>query len=203
MKYDNCILKCPDSAAVYFMPELQNGFSLVSAEGVSVISFLTDYCGISGEYISEKIKTIIIDGGPVDDIFNTKIHHGGVCALSGAMPGILGAMMRMGSPYALMRESITVKPDGGESSGGEILVVLKLFNVILADLGSYFLQKGILLRKERAVSLFEKHGDDIFSSCTEVLFNGNSVHDKYSFMDSVQEDGFIMFRLEMQDESKS
>lgn len=185
------------------MPELQTGFSISSKEGVTIYSFLTDYCGISGEYISEKIKTIMINGGPVDDIFHTKIHHGGVCALSGAMPGIVGAMMRMGSPYAVMREGITVKPEGSEESGREILVDLKLFNVILADKGIYFLKRGILLQEKRIINLFKKNGDDIFSCCREILFNGEPLDFKKSVTDGVSMDRLINLKLEIEDESKS
>ncbi|PKL18889.1 MAG: hypothetical protein CVV49_03805 [Spirochaetae bacterium HGW-Spirochaetae-5] len=200
MKYDTFLLKCSGSATGYFMPELQTGFSISAKEGVTIYSFLTGYCGISDEYISGKVKTIMIDGGPVDDIFNTKIHDKGVCALSGAMPGIVGAMMRIGSPYAAMRESITVKPEGGDESGREILVDVKLFNVILADKGADFLKRGILLREKRIFNLFIKHGNDIFSCCREVLFNGKPVDFKKQLTDGVSMDRLVMLKLEMEDE---
>jgi hypothetical protein len=201
MKYDTFIMKCSGSITGYFMPELQTGFSVSSQEGVTIYSFLTDYCGISDEYLSDKIKTIMIDGGPVDDIFNTKVHNGGVCALSGAMPGIVGAMMRIGSPYAAMRESITVKPEGSKESGREILVDLKLFNVILADKGAGFLKRGILLQGKRIINLFKKHGDDIFSCCREVMFNGEPADLKKLLTDSGSMDRLMMLKLEIEDES--
>ena len=171
MTYDSYLIKCSGSITGYFMPDLQSGFSIPSKEGVTIYQFLTEYCGISDEYISCKIKTIMVDGGPVDEIINTKIHDKGVCALSGAMPGIVGAMMRMGSPYAAMRESITVKPEGSTEAGRDILIELKLFNVILSDMGVEFLKRGILLDRKRFFDLFKKYGDNIFSCCREITLN--------------------------------
>jgi len=203
MKYDTYLIKCSSSITGFFMPDLQSGFSIQSKEGVTIYAFLTEYCGISDEYISGKIKTIMIDGGPVDEIFNTIIHDKGVCALSGAMPGIVGAMMRMGSPYAAMRESITVKPVGSTEAGKDILVDLKLFNIILSDMGVEFLKRGILLDRKRFFYLFKKHGDDIFSCCREIMLNNLQIDFKKAISDSDAAGGLIMLKLEMDDESKS
>ena len=59
----------------------------------------------------------------------------GVLALSGAMPGLVGATMRRGGYYARMREGITHEETGKADGGGEQgFVVVKLFNRPLADL---------------------------------------------------------------------
>lgn len=171
MEYDTLLLKCGDGLLSIFMPELQRGFYIRSYEGETVHSFLVDACCMDEDYIAEKIKTILINGGPVDDIFNTGLVGGTTCAVSGAMPGIAGAMMRMGSPYAPMRESITVKPSGSPESEKEILVTLKLFNVVMHDLGPDFLKNGILVDKERVLELFSSHGEEISSGCRAILFN--------------------------------
>lgn len=172
MAYDTILFKCSVMIMNLFMQELQKGVYIPSVEGKTLYAFITEDCGISDDYISKKIKTILIDGGPVDDIFNTKIHDGGSCALSGAMPGIVGAMMRMGSPYAAMRESITVKPDKTDSSKKEIKLGVKLFNMILSDKWNDFLKRGVLIEKERVLELFQRHGDALSSGCSEVVVNG-------------------------------
>lgn len=183
------------------MPELQKGFYLLSNEGKTIHSFLTEDCGINDDYISSKIKTIFIDGRPVDDVFNTKIKKGGVCAISGAMPGIVGAMMRIGSPYAVMRDSITAKPDKTVESGKEIIFELKLFNVILSDIGVNFLKKGILLEKNRIIELFLKYGKDIYSDCREVNFNG-SIIKKQGIIENLPDKNseFVLLKVEIEDE---
>jgi len=203
MKYDTYLIKCSASITGFFMPDLQSGFSVSSKEGVTIYTFLTEYCGIGDEYISAKVKTIMIDGGPVDDIFNTKIHDKGVCALSGAMPGIVGAMMRMGSPYAAMRESITVRPGGVSEPVKDILIDLKLFNVILSDLGAQFLKRGILLEKKRVINLFKKYGADIFSCCREIFFNNIIIDFKKIVDENEDREGLVMLKLEIEDENKS
>jgi hypothetical protein len=171
MIYDSLTLRCSESISGLFIPELQKGFYIISEEGQTLYKFLTEDCGIKNGYITEKIKTIFINGGPVDDIYNTKIREGGVCALSGAMPGIVGGMMRIGSPYAPMRESITVRPDDSGKSGKKILYELKLFNVILSDTGSEFLKKGILLDKKRIIDFFIKFMDEIREGKSIIAMN--------------------------------
>ncbi len=203
MTYDIYLIKCSGSITGLFMPDLQSGFFIPSKEGVTIYKFLTEYCGFSDEYISGKIKTIMVDGGPVDEIFNTKLHDKGVCALSGAMPGIVGAMMRMGSPYAAMRESITVKPESSTEAGKDILIDLKLFNVILSDMGVEFLKRGILMDRKRLFNLFKKYGDDMFSCCREVVLNNLKIDFRKSIFDGDEAGGLVMLKLEIDDESKS
>ena len=204
MKYDTILLKSSDRIISLLMPELQKGFYVPSREGKTVYSFLTGTCGISDTYISQKIKTVLVNGGPVDDIFNTVIRDGGVCAVSGAMPGIVGAMMRIGSPYAVMRESITVKPDRSVESGNEIIITLKLFNVILSDMGPVFLKRGILLDRGRVSDFFTKHGDVIFSCCSEILLNDYPV-DKQKITGPGNEaiSGLVILKTEVEDENNS
>jgi len=202
MKHDTLFIKCPLDLTSQFMPELQKEFYIISAEGRTIYSFLTEDCGLSDEYISAKVKTIFIDGGPVDDIFNTKIKTGGVCALSGAMPGIVGAMMRIGSPYAAMRESITIKPDETAESEKEIIFGLKIFNAILSDMGLEFLRRGILLEKKRIFELFAKYGRKIFSSSSAIFLN-NFLLEKHELKcyceDKISD--LVLFKIEIENEN--
>lgn len=204
MVYNTILIRSTDAVTGLFMPVLQDGFYILSQEGRSIYSFLIEDCGISSEYISLKIKTVMIDGGPVDDIFNAKIGDGGVCALSGAMPGIVGAMMRIGSPYAAMRESITVKPGGKSQSGRKINIRLKLFNTILSDLGITFLKCGILIEKRRINELFKKHEDEIYTGCMEILYKGLPVKEESLFIRAWGDSNeLVILKIETEDESKS
>jgi len=202
MAYDTILLKCSSIIMYLFMQELQKGIYIPSNEGKTIYSFITEDCGISDGYISEKIKTMLIDGGPVDDIFNTTIKDGGVCALSGAMPGIVGAMMRIGSPYAAMRESITVKPDNSSGSKKEIKFGLKLFNTILSDKGRDFFKHGILIEKKRISELFERYGDEVYSNCREVIINGSPCEKKQITENGMKSLGEIVnLKVEFEDEN--
>lgn len=204
MEYDTVLFRGSSGIISLFMPVLQKGFYISSSEGRSVYSFLTNDCGISDTYITDKIKTILIDGGPVDDIFNTEIKNMGVCALSGAMPGIVGAMMRIGSPYAAMRESITVKPVKSSESGKKIIVELKLFNAVLADLGLDFLGKGIIIDRERAADLLKKKENDSYSDCREIVFNGSPVNRGSITGDWIfGKSGLVIIKVEIENENNS
>lgn len=204
MGYDTFLFKCGAGLLSIFMPELQEGFYIPSYEGRTIYSFLTDSCRMSETYISQKVKTVLFNGGPVDDIFNTKIKDGGTCALSGAMPGIVGAMMRMGSPYAAMRDSITVRPDESSESGKQIFIRLKLFNIILYDTGPGFLREGILLEKKRVFNFFSRHGEEISSGCREVLLNNTPVGGRgVTAEESEIISELVILKIETEDENKS
>lgn len=140
--------------------ELQNGFYVETESGIKLISFLTGSCGIPESYIRDKVKTIFHNGNPVDDPASVKLRNDSVVAISGAMPGIVGAMMRMASPYAAMRESITEKGENIFQTGDSIHVMLKLFNVILGDLWRGFVEKGVILDRERILRVIGNGGRD-------------------------------------------
>jgi hypothetical protein len=187
-----------------FMQELQKGFHVPSRTGKSVHAFLTEDCGITSGYITDKIKTILIDGGPVDDIFNTVIKDGGTCAISGAMPGIAGAMMRIGSPYAAMRDSITARPGRSSEPGKKIMVELKLFNVVLSDMGPGFLKQGILTSRKRVYGLFKKHGDEIYPECRDILLNNAPVDmQKLTCEETGGLNEPVILKIETEDENNS
>lgn len=202
MKIDTLLLKCHRDILPLFRQELQKGVYITSSEGKTVHSFLTENCGISDRYISEKIKTVFIDGGPVDDIYNTIIKEGGVCALSGAMPGIVGAMMRIGSPYASMRESITVKPAAITDSGKEIIYGMKLFNTILIDLALHFLKRGILVEDKRIYELFSRHREKLDVNVKELFLNGSAMENKKIFTYSNFSE-YIKLQIDIENEDNS
>ncbi|HOP30474.1 MAG TPA: hypothetical protein PK293_13015 [Spirochaetota bacterium] len=149
------IADIPEAADIIYY-QLQDGFYVKTLSGIGILPFLTEYCNIPENYISDKIKTIFHNGNPVDDIKTVKLYKGSVVAVSGAMPGIVGAMMRIGSPYAPMRESITEKGNEKGSEGEEIYVKLKLFNSILKDHGERFTVEGVIFDKDIIHSIISK-----------------------------------------------
>ncbi len=159
--------------------ELQSGFLVSSVEGITLTSFLITSCNIPDPYIREKVKTIFHNGNPVDDPHCTRLKDGSVVAVSGAMPGLVGAMMRMGSPYAAMRESITDRSENITETGHSIYVRLKLFNVILNDLWSGFLNNGLIFEKEKIIYLIKKietlHGSVFPFRLDEVLTDSSDI----------------------------
>lgn len=129
-----------------FKALLQRGVGIPAGAGASVRDFLQRTLGIESAYVEEKLQTVFLDHQPVDDFDAVVVRPGAVLALSGAMPGLVGATMRRGGYYARMREGITRAGDadagGGDGGGG--VVVVKLFNRPLADLADTLAARPLL-----------------------------------------------------------
>lgn len=203
MEFDTVLLKCSSKVNDLLIPELQKGFYILTVEGQDVFKFLSEDCNMKSAYIREKIKTIFINGGPVDDIYNTRIKEYEEIALSGAMPGIVGAMMRIGSPYAPMRDNITVRPEEIINCGKKILVGLKLFNVILHDRGNGFLRNGIIFTRQRFEIYITRNINLILSDCSSIDINNinSDISNLLFYIKSFKE--FIILKTDTSDECKS
>jgi hypothetical protein len=150
---------------------LQDGFMVRALVGRSIGEFLREQYGLSGEYIAKRISTIFLDGEPVDDIDAATLRDGSTLALSGAMPGLVGAVMRSGSYYASFRYSITHRDSGKTVKEEEGVIRVKLFNIIMSELGADFLRRGIYLNAIALRDFLSGQGDDFWQGCREILLN--------------------------------
>ncbi len=124
---------------------LQRGFWLELQVGVTVNELLLGQLGLSADYVSGCISTVILNGKPVDDLDAAVVEHGATVALSGAMPGLMGAVLRSGSILASFRSTISHREGDPARHAGTGRVRFKLFNRVMKELGPTFLQRGILL----------------------------------------------------------
>ena len=152
----------------------QKGFFVSAGAGSSVRSLLHDVLGLEPAYIEQRITTIFLDGKPVDDPDAATLRDGGTLSLSGAMPGLVGAAMRRGGSVAGVRSSITFVRPAGEVSG-RALVRVKLFNMVLNDIGSGLLANGVLLRTAEIVDFLREQPVPPRPSCAEALIDGTPV----------------------------
>ena len=79
---------------------LQQGLRMETQGGDSVEDFLVRQLGLNPEVIDEKIQTIFLNGKAVDDLSQAILTDGASLALSGALPGLVGATMRRGGFYS-------------------------------------------------------------------------------------------------------
>ncbi|KAF0181315.1 MAG: hypothetical protein FD164_1553 [Nitrospirae bacterium] len=166
-------LTLPAERIADFFYLLQSGFYVGTRYiGCSIRAFLSGQAGMSEEYISRHISTVFLDGMPVDTIDTALLKHGSRLALSSAMPGLVGATMRQGSPLASLRDSISYKATGS-SEGGEGFVFLKLFNLVMKERGSQFLQSGILVTAGELRTFLCGHPHSV-QSCNEIFLNGTA-----------------------------
>ena len=128
-----------------FKALLQRGVGIPCGSRVSVRDFLQETLGIDANYVEEKLQTVFLDGQPIDDFDRAVVRPGAVLALSGAMPGLVGATMRRGGYYARMREGIT-HPEKEKADGRseDSFVIVKLFNRPLADLAETLVARPML-----------------------------------------------------------
>ena len=147
-----------------FFPLLQRGVVVPAMLGGPLKELLTKQFGIPEEYVTGRITTIFLDNHPVDDLERSLIHEGSRVTLSAAMPGLVGAMMRRSGILATLRQGISHAEQGGDLGAGQGTLKLKLFNLLLAEIGPLVLARGILLQRNELDGLFGG-GDPLGRDC--------------------------------------
>ena len=161
----------PDQIPSFF-PILQKGFRVKARVGVSVQTFLADHLGLSPEYVRDRVKTIFLDGKSVDDFDRTLIRDGSRLALSAALPGLAGAVLRRGSPFAGLRSRVRERKQGPSNEPEEGFVYLKLFNLLLPEVGPLLLQKGILIPREEFQEFWGHLSEETWRGWEKARVNG-------------------------------
>ena len=158
-----------------FFPLLQRGFEVKVQVGCSIKTMLCEQFGLSPEYVENRLKTIFLDGKPVDDVDSAIIKEGSTLALSAAMPGLAGAILRSGGHLAPLRGEIAYREENQAISRREGMVIVKLFNLIMDELGPIFLKRGIFLRREHLESFLIGLGEDFWAGCKGAQVDGQEV----------------------------
>jgi hypothetical protein len=155
-------LTLPRSGLGAFGALLQRGVAVRAAPGTSVHAFLTAALGLAPAYVERRITTVFLDGQVVDALEEAVLRDGSRLALSAAMPGLVGATLRKGGYYSSLRAAITHSRERGEAerSGDAALVQVKLFNLLLAELGPVLLARGVVLDPRETLELVEALGEE-------------------------------------------
>lgn len=142
-----------------FCELLAAGFFVDAPQGCSIRELLTDVLGIDAEYVESRIQTVFVNGRAVDDFDSPLVGKDAVVALSAAMPGLVGAVLRRGSPLGSMRGVGADKGAHGTEKTRVAPITLKLFNQVAAELGPGFLAAGIRIPAGRLGDFLAKHAD--------------------------------------------
>jgi len=148
-----------------FFQLLGQGFKVNAQIGGSVKELLCNQLGIHEDYLTERIKTIFLNAKVVDDVKSANVNEGSVVALSGAMPGLVGAILRSGGIYAGMRSQISHNTIEASSQKGAAQITLKLLNLVVKELGPTFLQNGIIIKGEVLQDFIEHHWEELKARC--------------------------------------
>jgi hypothetical protein len=168
-------LTLPPALIGEFFPLLQRGFTVTAHVGCTLDRLLGRQWNCSPDYVAERITTIFVDNRPIDDVSRTTVMDGSVIALSGAMPGLVGATMRRGGYYAALREGITHQDAAADTTDRIGTIRVKLFNLLIPELGPDFLRRGIILTAPELREFITGRDASFWQGCTSALLNGSPV----------------------------
>lgn len=171
----NLSLYLKERAIPRFFGILQKGFMRKAQVGCNIMDLFCDQFEISPEYFEERVQTIFLDGNPVDDPHSAIVKDGSHIALSGAMPGLVGAVLRKGGFYSPMRSEISYTKKGKTESPKEGVIFLKIFNLLLKDLGPVFLGKGIWVEGKEIQDFLKRQAEDFWREFCLAKMNGKDL----------------------------
>lgn len=138
---------------VFFATLLQSGAEYIAVQGQSLGDFITSLPEFSWDYIESSVQTIFLDGMPADDIkaktFTKPCH---TLALSAAMPGLVGAILKRNSLHVSLRT--TTVDDSVAEVGTPTTIKLKIFNSIAQEKGPQILHGGAVFSTDRLYKTF-------------------------------------------------
>jgi hypothetical protein len=136
---------------------------------------LIEQLGIEEGYIEKRISTIFLNGRPVDDLHGTLVHDGSILSLSAAMPGLVGATMRRKGTYALFRSAIAYREKEDADTRHEGSIEVKLFNIVMVELGPHFFKRGIYVRSDNLADFISSIMADLKTGCRLILLGDRPV----------------------------
>jgi len=186
----------PESYPVFYRI-LQAGFAVGCVPGCGVRSFLCDDLGISVEYVDNRVSTVFLNGMPVDDLDAAFLHDGSRLSLSGALPGLVGATMRKDGAYASLRHSISYRETTNRHEGDRGTIRLKLFNLVMEELGPLLLARGILVGKRDLEGVIADAPGTFLKDPVRISIDGRPAgFGELAFFLAGAGDGTILLRVE-------
>lgn len=158
-----------------FFKLLEQGFLVTTQAGCSIKDLLCEQLGIEEEYLDKRIQTLFLNGKAVDNVEKAYLQNDATLALSAAMPGLVGATLRKGGTYAAMRNTISYASKTSSKGRGEARAKLKLFNMVLKELGPIFLENGVWIRKDKFNEFLSRYLKDIKAACSSVNMDDQKI----------------------------
>jgi hypothetical protein len=156
-------------------PLLGGGFGLRTDVDLTVSNWFGRQPGLSTDYLQNRVQTIFLDGRAVDDADRAVVRDGSTLALSAAMPGLVGATFRKGGRYAAMRSAISYDQEGEKTGAGTGFLTVKLFNMVAAEIGPLFLERGIRVQGRDLAAFLSRLPDAFRQGCGAVRLDGRPV----------------------------
>lgn len=158
-----------------FRSIFQAGFLFCCQVGLSIEDFFFRQLTLSRTVVEEKISTIFLDGQCVDNIASATLSDGSIIALSSALPGLAGATLRRGGFYASLRDSITYHTEAKPVDRRQGIITVKLFNLLMDELGPVFLRKGITIGRSEIIDFFQRQREGFWRQVEAVLLENKAI----------------------------
>lgn len=156
-------------------PIFQQGVIIKTVAGCSIRDFLSRHLGLTDDYLDSRIQTLFLNGKAVDNPEKAVVRDGATLALSGAMPGLVGATLRRGGTYASLRQAITLSENEGSVMKKEGRLTLKLFNLLVPEIGPILLAKGFWVKGEDLDRCVKNVKGDFWTTWSPVQVDGQEV----------------------------
>lgn len=180
-----------------FFKLLEQGFIVKTQASCSIKDLLCKQLQIEEEYLDKRIQTLFLNGKAVDNPETAYIQDNATLALSAAMPGLVGATFRKGGTYAAMRNTISYGAATSSKGEGEARAKLKLFNMVLKELGPIFLANGVWISSEKFNEFLDRYVNEIKAACSLIQLNGENVDiTKFEEMDRKNSEIFLQVTSE-------
>ena len=166
------IVTVSQPVTAHFASLFGKGVDVDIPPGCSIRAVLCEQIGVKSDYLDHRIQTLFLDGKAVDDVDTAMIRNGASLALSAAMPGLVGATMRKGGRYAAMRKEISHDAACVETAQQRGTFTLKLFNLVLKELGALFLSQGIRISGTDISKLFRTAPENFWNKCHSITIDG-------------------------------
>ena len=86
----------PSLIGRFFSQILSKGVRCRTCLPCPLKELLCDQIGLPAEYVENRVQAVFLNGKPVDDVDTAQVAANDTIALSAAMPGLLGAVLRKG-----------------------------------------------------------------------------------------------------------
>lgn len=169
------LIQGDDQLPTIFLPLLEKGVNLNVVVGGTLRQLLFDQLGIEHAYIDNQIQTIFLNAKAIDDVDQAVIRKGDVLALSGAMPGLVGATLRKGGKYAALRKEISGIQMAPLSLHTHGKIYLKLFNTVLKNIGPRILLKGVEILGTDLIDLLKQSKDKLKANKTRLFVRDKEI----------------------------
>lgn len=184
----------------YFRPIFQSGFLFRCQVGKSIEDLLFRQLSLKKLFVEEKISTVFLDGQCVDDISRTILNDDSVVAFSSALPGLVGATLRRGGFYACLRNSITYRKKDMSVDARQGTITIKLFNLLMEELGPVFLRKGIIMGCSAIVGFLQEQREAFWKEIHAAYLGDNIIAPRDLSAESTYGNGdYITIRIDDRD----